>query len=175
MKQPLRAAAFDAAISTVIDALAERGDVDATRIGIFGKATSGLLVLHAAATEHRLRAIVAHPGSYDWAPYFEQKFPFYPSQLELFSVLGATSIAEGIELVKRELTLEGVLPGVRAPMLVVNTLDDRAIPVTEVELIKEHASADVEVILFPGRGHGGPPAIAHSLEADWLAAKLAGE
>jgi hypothetical protein len=90
-------------------------------------------------------------------------------------VLGATSIAEGIDLVKRELTLEGVLPGVRAPVLVVNTLDDRAIPVSEVELIQEHASVDVETILFPGRGHGGPPAIAHSLEADWLAAKLAGE
>lgn len=174
-KQPLRAAAFDAAISTVVDALAERGDVDAARIGIFGKATSGLLVLHAAASERRLKAVVAHPGSYDWAPYFEQKFPFYPSQLELFSVLGATSIAEGIELVKQELTLEGVLPDVQAPVLVVNTLDDRAIPVSEVELIKENASVDVEAILFPGRGHGGPPAIAHSLEADWLAAKLTGE
>jgi 2,6-dihydroxypseudooxynicotine hydrolase len=170
---PLRAASFDAAVSAVIDALVAMDVVDASRIAIFGKATSGLLVMHAAASEHRLRAIVAHPGSYDWAPYFELQFPFYPSQLELFSVLGANSIAEGVELIKHELTLSGVLEEVRAPMLVVNTLDDRAIPVSEVELIKEHAVAEVEAMLFPGRAHGGPPALAHSLEADWLAQRLA--
>jgi 2,6-dihydroxypseudooxynicotine hydrolase len=170
--EPLRAAAFDAAISTVLDALAESGAIDAGRVGIFGKATSGLLVLHAAASEHRLKAVVAHPGSYDWGPFFEQQFPFYPSQLELFSVLGATSLAEGVALVKQELTLDGVLGDVRAPILVVNALDDRAIPVSEAQRITDNASAEVEVILFPGRAHGGPPSIAHSLEADWLAARL---
>jgi 2,6-dihydroxypseudooxynicotine hydrolase len=171
--EPLRAASFDAAVSAVIDMLVESDAVDPSRIAIFGKATSGLLVVHAAASEHRLRAIVAHPGSYDWAPYFELQFPFYPSQLELFTVLGANSIAAGIDLIKQELTLRGVLEEVRTPMLVVNTLADRAIPVSEVELIKQHAVTDVETILFPGRSHGGPPALAHSLEADWLAQKLA--
>jgi dienelactone hydrolase len=170
---PLRAASFDAAVAAVIDVLEDADAVDASRIAIFGKATSGLLVMHSAASEKRLRAIVAHPGSYDWAPYFELQFPFYPSQLELFSVLGANSIAEGTELIKQELTLRGVLEEVRAPILVVNALDDRAIPASEVELIKQHAVADVEAILFPGRAHGGPPALAHSLEADWLAKQLA--
>jgi 2,6-dihydroxypseudooxynicotine hydrolase len=170
--QHLRVAAFDAAVTAVVDWLSASGSVDPDRIGIFGKSTGGLLVVHAAAAEPRLKAIVAHPGSYDWAPYFETHFPFYPSQLELFTVLGAGSLAEGVALVKAELTLETVLPDVRAPILAVNSLDDRAIPATEAELLRERAATQVDVMLFPGRAHGGPSAITHSLEGDWLAEKL---
>jgi 2,6-dihydroxypseudooxynicotine hydrolase len=170
--KPLRANDFDAAVRAIVDWASASDLVDAESIAIFGKATSGLLVLHAAASEPRLKAIVAHPGSFDWGPFFEQQFPFYPSQLELFHVLGAHSLAEGLALVKRELTLDGVLPSVRAPILVVNSLDDRAIPASEAQLIEQHAGSRVEIVLFPGRAHGGPSAIAHALEADWLAERL---
>jgi 2,6-dihydroxypseudooxynicotine hydrolase len=171
--RPLRAAAFADAVSAVVNALIETDAVDPGRIGIFGKATSGLLVLRAAAGDERLKAVVAHPGSYDWAPYFERQFPFYPSQLELFTVLGATSLAEGLELIARELTLEGILERVRVPILVVNARDDRAIPVSEVDKIKANARTEVEVVIYPGRAHGGPPSLSHPVEADWLAARLA--
>jgi 2,6-dihydroxypseudooxynicotine hydrolase len=170
--EPLRAESFTRAVSRVIDMLEEERSIDPARIGIFGRATGGLLVIRSAAQDHRLKALVAHPGSFDWGPYFERQFPFYPAQLELFTVLGARSIGEGVELVKRELVLGEHLARVEAPMLVVNSLDDRAIPASEAKLIKRGAKADVEVVLFPGRAHGGPPALALPLEADWLADKL---
>jgi dienelactone hydrolase len=172
--KPLRTADFDAAVSAIIDWLEASDQVDPERIALFGKATSGLLVLHAAAGERRVKAVATHPGSYDWKPFFELQFPFYPSQLELFHMVGASSIAEGIDLINQEMTLEGVLPDVRAPILVVNSLDDRAIPASEAGLIEQHATSQTDVVLFPGRAHGGPSAIAHAIEGDWLADRLLG-
>jgi 2,6-dihydroxypseudooxynicotine hydrolase len=171
--EPLRAESFVRAVSAVIDMLEGRPEIDSGRIGICGRATSGLLVIRAAAEDKRLAAVVAHPGSFDWAPYFERQFPFYPSQLELFTVLGARSISEGLELVKQELVLGEHLAEVRASMLVVNSADDRAIPASEGEKIKQGANTDVELVVFPGRAHGGPAALAIPLEADWLAERLA--
>jgi 2,6-dihydroxypseudooxynicotine hydrolase len=172
--EPLRAESFGRAVSAVIDVLETRPEVDSTRLGIVGRATSGLLVIRAAALDKRIKTVVAHPGSFDWGPYFERQFPFYPSQLELYTVLGAQSIAEGLELVKRELVLGEHLAEVEAPMLVVNSADDRAIPASEGEKLKEGAiNAAVELVVFPGRAHGGPAAQAIPLEADWLAERLA--
>jgi hypothetical protein len=170
--EPLRAESFVSAVSAAIDFLEVDDRVDADRVAVFGRATSGLLVIRAASVDKRIKAVVAHPASYDWSTFFERQFPFYPSQLELFTVLGARSIAEGIELIRREFTLVDHLSGVQAPMLLVNSLDDRAIPASEVPLIEHGASCEVEVVLFPGRAHGGPPALAQPLEADWLADRL---
>lgn len=52
--------------------------------------------------------------------------------------------------------IEGVLPDLRAPLLIVNAVDDHAIPVTEAEQIKDKATADVEVVMFRGRAQAGP-------------------
>lgn len=166
--QPLRAASFAAAVSAVIDFLERDERVDSERIAAFGRATSGLLVIRAAAVDGRIKAVVAHPGSYDWSAFFERQFPFYPSQLELFTVLGAQSIDEGNALIRSEFTLADHLAHVQVPMLLVNSLDDRAIPASEARRIEELAKTDVEVVLYPGRAHGGPPALAQPLEADWL-------
>ena len=88
-------------------------------------------------------------------------------------MLGARSISEGIDLIKRELVLGEDLAEVRARMLIVNSADDRAIPASEGEKIKEGAiNSEVELVLFPGRAHGGPTALAIPLEADWLAETL---
>ena len=170
--EPLRASSFVEAIKAVVEVLTKEASIRGDRIGVLGKATSGLLVIRAAADEPRLNAVVAHPGSFDWGPYFEQQFPFYPSQLELFTVLGARSIDEGLALIKSELVLGDALARVKAPLLVVNSLDDRAIPAREAELIRDGASAEVEIVLYPGRAHGGPASLSHPLEADWLAEKL---
>jgi 2,6-dihydroxypseudooxynicotine hydrolase len=172
--EPLRAESFVRAVGAVIDVLERRPEIDPERIGICGRATSGLLVIRSAAQDKRLKAVVAHPGSFDWAPYFERQFPFYPSQLELFTVLGARSIAEGLDLVGRELVLGEHLAEVQAPMLVVNAADDRAIPASEGEKIKQGAiRTRVELVVFAGRAHGGPAALSIPLEADWLAEELA--
>jgi 2,6-dihydroxypseudooxynicotine hydrolase len=170
--RPLRAESFVRAVSAVIDALQADDRIDADRLAVFGRATSGLLVIRAAAVDRRIKAIVAHPGSYDWGTFFERQFPFYPSQLELFTVLGAGSIAEGIELIRSEFTLVDHIVAVEAQMLIVNSQDDRAIPVSEAALLEERAACEVDVVVFPGRAHGGPPALAQPLEADWLAERL---
>jgi 2,6-dihydroxypseudooxynicotine hydrolase len=170
--EPLRAGSFVGALSAAVSALEAIPEIDPHAIGAFGKATSGLLVIRAAAADHRFKAVVAHPGSYEWAPYFERQFPFYPSQLELFTALGARTIAEGLDLIESELSLRSDLSNVVAPILVVNSQDDRAIPASEAELIRAGAQTTVDVVIFPGRAHGGPASLSHPLEADWLADRL---
>ncbi len=169
--QPLRAAAYDTAVRTALDWLQRQTSIDARRIGLFGKSTGGLLVLRAAANEPRVRAVVCHPGSYSWAPYFVDRFPFFPSQLEVANMLGAHSRAELLDLVASEMTVEGLIEDVRCPVLTVNGTEEM-IPASEPQLIKEHARTEVRTAFFPGRIHGGPPALAHSFEADWLREKL---
>jgi dienelactone hydrolase len=170
--EPLRAESFVRAISAVIDLLEGDERIDSDRVAVFGRATSGLLVIRAASVDRRIKAVVAHPGSYDWSTFFERQFPFYPSQLELFTVLGTNSIESGMQLIRSEFKLADHLPEVQVPMLLVNSLDDRAIPPSEARLIEEHAKTEVEVVLYSGRAHGGPPALAQPLEADWLAERL---
>ncbi len=75
-------------------------------------------------------------------------------------------------LIRSEFTLVDHLADVQVPLLLVNSLDDRAIPASEAARIEDASTAEIEVVLFPGRAHGGPPALAQPLEADWLAERL---
>ena len=52
-------------MSPIVDVLQKRGDVDPKRIALLGVSFGGLLVMRAAAFEHRLAAVVPDPGSYD--------------------------------------------------------------------------------------------------------------
>jgi Esterase FrsA-like len=52
-------------ITPIVDELQSRGDVDPKRIALVGVSFSGVLVMRAAAYEHRLAAVVSDPGSVD--------------------------------------------------------------------------------------------------------------
>jgi pimeloyl-ACP methyl ester carboxylesterase len=118
-----------------------------------------------AATVNWKPRFVAHPGSVDWGPYFEQQFPLYPSELALLTVLGARPIGEGLDRVKRGLVLGEHLAEEQVPMLVVNSAHDRVLPASEGEKLKQGAcNAQVELVVFPGRAHGGPSARQYLLK-----------
>ena len=70
----LRVKDYDRALSAVADWLERDGRVDGKRIGIYGRATGCLLAIHAAASDKRFKAVVAHPAAFNFANFFDQVF-----------------------------------------------------------------------------------------------------
>ena len=172
--RPLRVADYDRALGAAIDWLQQDGRVDPDLIGIYGRATGGLLAIHASAGDKRIKAIVAHPASFNWANFFERSFvpTLVTHRLELCSFLGARTLEEGTRLVKEQLTLEPVADRVDCPILSVCSADDETMPASESELLRQKVRGPVDVVVFPGKGHGGPSRLSLPLEADWLRDKF---
>ena len=58
---------WDAVVTPAVDWLLARPDVDPDRIALMGMSFGGLLAPRAAATEHRLAALIAYDGLYSFA------------------------------------------------------------------------------------------------------------
>jgi 2,6-dihydroxypseudooxynicotine hydrolase len=166
---------FDRAFSAVADWIGTDGRLDTGRIGIYGRATGSLLGIHAAALDKRFKAVVAHPGAFSVANYFEQAFAhtLVSHRLEMCSFMGARTLEEGTRLI-HELTLEDVADRVDFPILSVCSADDDTMPTTESTILKERVKGPVEIVVFPGKGHGGPSRLSLPMEADWMRDRLAG-
>jgi pimeloyl-ACP methyl ester carboxylesterase len=118
--------------------------------------------------------VVAHPAAFNFANFFEQAFlpTLVTHRLEMCSFLGAKTLEEGSRLVREQLTLEGVVDRVDFPILSVCSADDATMPASESAILRERVKGPVEIVTFPGRGHGGPSRLSLPLEADWLRKKL---
>lgn len=166
---------FDRALSAVADWLQRDGRVDGERIAAYSRATGGLFAVHAAAHDKRFKAVVVHPGSFNWANFFFSKTTvrtLVTHQLELYSYLGARTLEEGAHLIGEQLTLEDVADKVDFPILSLCSVDDETMPTSESELLRQRVKGPVEIVAFPGKGHGGPSRLSLPLEADWLKDKL---
>ena len=170
----LRVDDFDRALSAVADWLQRDDRVDGGRIGIYGRATGGMLAIHAAAGDKRFKAVVAHPAAFDFANFFDQAFlpTLVTHRLEMCSFLGARTLEEGTRLVREQLTLEDVADRVDFPILSVCSADDETMPASESALLRRRVKGPVEIVTFPGKGHGGPSRLSLPLEADWLRDRL---
>lgn len=172
----LRVTDFDRALGACADWAQNDRRVDGKRIGIYGRATGGMLAIHAAALDKRFKAVVAHPGSFNFMNFFAQAFlpTLVSHRLEMCSFLGARTLEEGTRLVREQLTLEDVVDRVDFPILSVCSADDETMPTTESAILQQRVKGPVEVVTFPGKGHGGPSRLSLPLEADWMRDRLRG-
>ncbi|MGB6657939.1 MAG: alpha/beta hydrolase [Xanthobacteraceae bacterium] len=171
----LRVRDYDQALAAVADWLEQDGRVDGKRIGIYGRATGSLLAMHAAAGDKRFKAVVAHPAGFNFVDFFEQAFAhtLISHRLEMCSFLGAKTLEEGTRLVRQELTLEDVADRIDFPILSVCSADDETMPTTQSMTLQRRVKGPVEIVTFPGKGHGGPSRLSLPLEADWMRERLA--
>jgi 2,6-dihydroxypseudooxynicotine hydrolase len=171
----LRVADYDRALSAVADFIERDQRVDGRRLGIYARATGALLAIHAAARDKRFKAVVAHPGAFNYANFFEQAYAhtLVSHRLEMCSLLGASTLDEGTRLVHQQLTLEDVAEQVDFAILSVCSADDETMPTTESAILKERVKGPVEIVVFPGKGHGGPSRLSLPMEADWMRERLA--
>lgn len=158
-------------VGPLLDGLRDRNDVDLDKVGLMGISMGGIYGPRAAASEKRLRAVVALAGPYDlsecWAalnPLTRGGYVFYTKSRDE---------QEAFEKSK-SLTLRGVLEKVTCPLLVIHGKLDRLFPPEQAERIAREAPK--ATLLMYADGNHVCNNIAYKYRpamADWMAEQLA--
>ena len=186
-ESPLAAApGSDRMFSALLDYLATRPDIDATRVVVQGRSWSGYWAAKLAHTERaRLRGSIVHGGPVhhyfqpDWLRASlatdEYLYDYLPAKEKLF---GANGLDDLLARAQRYSLLEsGILDQPCAPMLLVNGARDTQIPIADLYLLLEHGDAK-QAWVNPQGGHMGrsplwpAPAIAERVLMPWIAHRL---
>jgi dipeptidyl aminopeptidase/acylaminoacyl peptidase len=169
---------YERPVAAAIDYLTARSDIDPDRIGLLGVSMAGYYAMRAAAFEPRLKAVVAWGAMYSVYDDLWRCYP--PLRRQLVWISGARNEAEAQDKLKA-FTLEGILAGVRCPVLITHGVNDEMVPLASAQrTYAEIASADKTLRLYTPE-EGGDTHInidnwsqAIPVMADWLAERLAG-
>jgi pimeloyl-ACP methyl ester carboxylesterase len=146
---------FSQDILAVAAFLAERPDVTGTRLGVVGLSIGGSAALHAAAHDHRLRAVVT-VGSFA-----------HPRDAMTRAGFSVRLLAPGLPLAFRfiewrigtrmdELAPERHIAAVSGSVLLIHGRDDRVVPAEHCQRLAAAAHGRATLWLIPGRGHSDP-------------------
>jgi len=149
--------------AAVLDWVAARDNLDASRVVVQGRSWSGYwAALLAVAERERLRGAVMHGGPIHH--YFQPQWlgPSLESPEYLYDYLPATAALFGVETLDEvlvaapahSLQVRGYLKQRAAPLLLVNGARDSQIPITDVELLKATYPHST-VWINPEGGHMG--------------------
>ena len=161
---------YELAVGAILDAIADRPELDMERIGAVGVSLGGHYVVRAAAFEPRITALAGVSGPYDFAAGWDTM----PS-LTRETVAHHTGAASEAQARTRaaELNLDGVAERVTAPCLVVTGRRDRVIGWEQTKRIAD-AVPSAEWVLYEDGTHvcNNIPYKYRPLVADWMAARL---
>lgn len=172
--------------SAVLDWVAGRNNLDASRVVVQGRSWSGYWAALLAVTEReRLRGAVMHGGPIHH--YFQPQWlaPSLDSHEYLYDYLPATAALFGVETLDEvlatapahSLQVRGYLGQRAAPLLLINGARDSQIPIADVELLAA-TYPDSTVWINPEGGHMGRSAewsgkrIFSEVTAPWLQQRL---
>lgn len=163
---------FEKAVFAVIDYLERRREIDPSRIGIIGRSTGGHYVCKVAALDQRVKVAVV------WgAMYSLRNLPTTPPIIrEGFIFASGSSTVEEATKFYECINLEGIVSGVKCPLLVVHGGRDVITPPENAELTVRYAGGPTELLFYEesihcchDRAHIVRPAMA-----DFLAEHLVG-
>jgi esterase FrsA len=162
----------------VFDWLADRPDVDHTRVALHGASSGGYWAAKLAHTHaDRIRAAVdqAGPAHLAFEPAWIERaqdgeYPFELAET-LAAAFGGQSYADWLTIAPTlSLERQGILDQPSAPLLLVNGLQDTIFPIQDMHLLLERGSPK-SARFFAAEGHmGGPRALPTIV--DWLAERL---
>jgi pimeloyl-ACP methyl ester carboxylesterase len=162
---------YEVAVSAILDAVADRDQLDLDRVGAVGVSLGGYFAPRAAAFEPRIRAVAGISGPF----CFGELWDHLPELTrETFVHKSGASDAEDGRARAMKLDLDGVLEDLRAPALFVTGKLDRLIP-WESTRRQAEAAPRGEFVLYEDGNHvcANIPYKARPLVADWLAEQLA--
>jgi len=158
-------------IGSVIDTLARRDDVDASRLGVVGQSLGAFYAPLAASQEPRIAACVSNCGPFDFAPVIRQ---MPRASQATFRVRCHVETDDQADLVAADLNLRDRARDIRCPLLVVFGGGDRIVPPTEGERLARAAGGPVDFVVYEDGNHVcfNISYRFRSLTADWLAERL---
>ncbi|HWD85891.1 MAG TPA: alpha/beta hydrolase [Solirubrobacteraceae bacterium] len=161
---------YELAVTAILDALADRPDLDHDQIGAAGVSLGGHYVVRAAAFEQRIRALAGISGPYDFSAGWEAM-----PELTRETFRHHAGAADGAEAREKAaaLSLAGVAERVTQPCLVVTGRLDRVIGWQETRRIAD-AVPGAEWVLYEEGTHvcNNIPYKYRPLVADWMRARL---
>ncbi|MFN8453508.1 MAG: alpha/beta fold hydrolase [Anaerolineae bacterium] len=170
---PLRFETYHRAVSTVIDYLETRPDIDPKRLAAWGQSTGGQLAIRAAAHDSRITTVVSLGGGYDFRL---EMAPTTPADVreEGRDLHGFTSFAEAEAYIRQYGSLQGVVNKLRCPLLLIHGGQDNIVALEELEQIQQEAASPTQLKIYEDGNHS---VCNRNLEmsafmADWLADQL---
>ena len=162
---------YEAAVSTVLDVLTKRNDIDPNRIGLAGVSLGGYYAPRAAAFESQVKAAVGNCGPWNFGECWESLPGLTRAAFKYHS--GATS-DEDAKARAHTLTLDGEAQRIKQPLLIIHGKLDRLIPWEQAHKIVNAVGSNAELAMFENGNHvcNNIPYIYRPLTADWLKEKL---
>jgi fermentation-respiration switch protein FrsA (DUF1100 family) len=162
---------YEVAVRAVVDFIERRGDLDATRIGLWGVSLGGYYAPRAAAFEKRIKACMALGGPFDFG---ECWYGLPELTREAFRVRSHCVRQEDARINATRLSLNGLTQRITCPLYVMNGKLDRVVPWEHAERLAREAKGPVEFLLINDGNH-----IANNRStrwrphsADWMAEQL---
>jgi dipeptidyl aminopeptidase/acylaminoacyl peptidase len=162
---------YEAAVSTALDVLCKRHDIDVNRIGLAGVSLGGYYAPRAAAFEPRVKAAVGICGPWNFA----QCWDFLPSLTRAaFQYHSGAKNEEAAKASANKLSLDGVAQRIKQPLLIIHGKLDRLIPWEQGQKIVNAVGSNAELAMFENGNHvcNNIPFVYRPLTADWLKEKL---
>jgi 2,6-dihydroxypseudooxynicotine hydrolase len=162
---------FERYTSRVLDTIAERPEIAATRIGVLGRSLGGFYALRSAAFDDRLRACVAWGFFHDMSD-FDSMPPH--TQRGFVYVTGREGNA-GKDYLLEALRMDGVAERLGVPTLLLNGANDPIFPPRQMELVVQALDGSpVETVIEPSGDHccHNMGQVVRPRMADWIARAL---
>ena len=162
---------YEAAVSTALDTLTQRKDIDPNKIGLAGVSLGGYYAPRAAAIEQRVKAAVGICGPYNFAECCDGTPMLTRAAFKYHS--GANDLAEA-KVKANQLSLESAAHKIKQPLLIIQWKLDRLIPWEQATKIVNAVGKNAELVLFDIGNHvcNNIPYAYRPLTADWLKEKL---
>ena len=162
---------YEAAVSTALDALTGRTDIDSNRIGLAGVSLGGYYAPRAAAYETRVKAAVGNCGPWNFGECWESLPGLTRAAFRYHS--GASSDEEA-RARAHQLSLDGPAQKIKQPLLIIHGKQDKLIPWEQAYKIVDAVGKNAELAMFENGNHvcNNIPYVYRPLTADWLKEKL---
>ena len=161
---------YEVAVAAVLDALADRSDVDLDRVGLLGVSMGGYYAPRVLAFEPRVKAGVGLSGPYKFSDIWDE---VPPQTRETFV---AKSFAKDDDEGRRkaaELDLNNVAERIQQPYLAITGRLDRLIPWEQTERAAREAPNGTFLLHEDGNhGCANVPYKTRPVAADWLREQL---
>ncbi|HZD90732.1 MAG TPA: alpha/beta fold hydrolase [Pseudolabrys sp.] len=162
---------YEVAVKAVIDYVESRGDLDGSRIGMWGVSLGGYYAPRATAFEKRIKACIALGGPFDWAAAFDA---LPELTREAFRVRSHCKTQEEAKKNAATLSLVGVAQNITCPIYIVNGRNDRIVPAADAERLAREVKGPVDLMIVEDGNHIATNRAYRwrSQSADWMKKKL---